>query len=359
MQCDPVAEIDLSALRHNLERVRAAAPGSRTLAVVKANAYGHGLERAARALSAADGFAVARMSEGVRLRQAGVAQPIVVLEGFLDQEELEAVAAFDLEPVLNSPFQIDLLAHFHPIRKLRCWLKVDSGMHRLGFPVEEALAAHHRLSRLAAVAPHSPLITHLSDADAPHLGVTSDQLRRFLPLVEQLGVEASVANSGGILGWPASHRQWVRPGIMLYGASPYPGHTGADHGLKPVMTLRARVIAINRFQGGEPIGYSRLWSCPEEMSVGVVAIGYADGYPRHAKSGTPVLINGTRAPLVGRVSMDMITVDLRRLPDARVGDWATLWGEGLPAEDVAAWADTIPYQLTCCITGRVQVTEKP
>ncbi len=353
------ALIDLAALRHNLSRVRAAAPGCRVLAVVKANAYGHGIQRVARALAAADALAVARVGEGVLLRRAGINQRLVVLEGCFDAEDLDAAAAHGLELVIHEPGQIQLLRQHSTNSPLSCWLKVDTGMHRLGIPLESALEAYRQLAACPAVAAPVRLMTHLANADDRADPLTVQQWQRLQPLAAELKTEVSIANSGGILGWPETHADWVRPGIMLYGVSPFTEGTGADLGLRPVMSLQSRLIAVNRLRQGDAVGYGGSWVCPEDMAVGVAAVGYGDGYPRHARPGTPVLVNGQRTPLVARVSMDMITLDLRGQPEARVGDPVTLWGAGLPVEEVAAAADTIPYQLLCAVSPRVDFVEGP
>jgi alanine racemase len=353
----PQAVIDLDALRHNLARARAAAPRSRVMAVIKANGYGHGLLRVASALRDADSLAVARVGEGVQLRDAGSRMRIVVLEGCFDERELAEAAGRNLDLVFHQPDQLRLLQLARAPRAPRCWLKVDSGMHRLGFDLDAAAGAYDALAEAAPGNERPGLITHLANADDLADPYTRHQLACFRPLAERLGAAVSISNSAGLLGWTAAHGDWVRPGLMLYGASPFVGGRAAEHGLKPVMTLRSRLIAVNRYRQGDRIGYGGTYVCPEEMAVGVVAVGYGDGYPRHARSGTPVLVAGHRAPLVGRVSMDMISVDLRGVPGAQVGDPAVLWGDGLPIEEIAEWADTIPYQLTCGITPRVAVVE--
>ncbi len=353
----PEALIDLDALRHNLRVARDAAPASRVVAVIKANAYGHGMERAAAALADADMFGVARVEEGVRLREAGVAKPLLVLEGAFSDEELAAAAAHDLELAVAEPEQVERLQRADLPAPVRCWLKVDTGMHRLGIQRERAAAAFADLEAAPAVAADLRLMTHLACADDPDDPYTETQLHRFAPLARAFGIGTSIANSAGILAWSASHADWNRPGIMLYGSSPMAGGVPEDHGLRPVMTLRTRLIAVRRLEEGDPIGYGGTWRCPEAMPVGVAAIGYGDGYPRHAPSGTPVLVNGRRAPLVGRVSMDMVTIDLRGLPDARVGDPVVLWGEGLPADEIARAAGTISYELFCGVTARVRFRE--
>ncbi len=354
MGLGPQAFIDLSALEHNLQRVRQAAPQSRVMVMLKANAYGHGMLTVANTLQDADAVAVARVSEGITLRQAGVTTPIVILEGCFDSQELVQAAKNNLQLVIHEPGQIKILQQQTLTNPVQCWLKVDTGMHRLGFPVADALDAYHALGDCGGVADGVRLMTHLSNADEPDDPETDHQIRLMRSLVEQTGAPGSIANSGAILNWPESHLDWVRPGIMLYGASPFNGRSGGDDGLHPVMTLQSSLIAVNNLSKGDGVGYGKSWICPEDMPVGVVAIGYGDGYPRHATSGTPVLLNGEMVPLIGRVSMDMISVDLRSQPDATTGDRVTLWGSGLPAETVAQYAGTISYELFCGVTSRVE-----
>ncbi len=357
MGLGPQAFIDHSALEHNLRQVRTAAPTSRVMAMLKADAYGHGMLATADALKDADAFAVARVGEGVELRKAGVTTPIVVLAGFFDPDELVQAEAHALHLVIHEPGQLSVLQQQSLPAPVTCWLKVDTGMHRLGFPVTEAMGAYQALCACPSVADGVGLMTHLSNADDPENPETDHQIRLLLPLIEQTGAMGSIANSGGILSWPDSHLDWVRPGIMLYGSSPFIGKTGVEDGLRPVMTLQSNLYAIRNFSKGDGVGYGKTWICPEDMTIGAVAIGYGDGYPRHVPSGTPVLLNGERVPIVGRVSMDTITVDLRTQPQARVGDRVTLWGEGLPAEIIAEQAGTISYELFCQLTDRVEFVQ--
>ncbi len=347
------AAIDLDALRHNLYRVRQVATGSRITAVVKANAYGHGLLRAVRALQEADGFAVTCSEEVVMLREAGVQHPILLLQGFTDSADLNLVSRLGVEAVVHNRTQVETLEHSRLGRPIAVWLKVDSGMHRLGFSPGRVGEIHQRLVNCSAVAHPIRLMTHLANADDRSDPTTREQVQVFRNVADRLPGESSIANSAGILGWPETHADWVRPGIMLYGVSPFTTGTGPELDLKPVMTLGSRLIAVNRQSKGAPVGYGGAWVCPEDMPVGVVAVGYGDGYPRHAASGTPVLVNGHRVPLIGRVSMDLICVDLRAFPQAKVGDAVVLWGEGLPAEEVARKASTIAYELLCGVTQRV------
>lgn len=355
MSTGPEALIDHAALRHNLAVVRRYAPASRVWAVIKANAYGHGLEAVARGLAGADGFALARVEEGVRLREAGVTKPLLILEGALLAEEVEAARAHRLELALHHPGQVALLEGSPAEVPLRLWIKVDTGMHRLGFEPERVPGLLQQLAAAPGVAGRPGLMTHLANADDPADPLTETQCRRLEALVPPGGCARSIGNSAGILACAASRSDWVRPGIMLYGASPLTGRSAADLGLEPVMSLRTRLIAVRRLRRGDAIGYGGTWVCPEDMPVGVAAAGYGDGYPRHAPSGTPVLVRGRRAPLVGRVSMDTVTIDLRGVPGAAVGDTVTLWGQGLAVDEIAARAGTIPYELLCRVTARVRL----
>ncbi len=337
------ALIDLSALRHNLARARACAPRARVVAVIKADAYGHGALAAARVLAGADTLAVAHLGEALALREAGIRTPVLVLQGVRGPIELAEAAARGLAVVVHHEAQLQALEASRA--PLRVWLKVDSGMHRLGFAPGELPGIHSRLRAVQGAAP--VLMTHLACADDRADPATARQLARFDRAVDGLAGTHSIANSAGVLGHPESHRDWVRPGIMLYGVSPFVGGSGEREGLRAVMSLRAPLIAIRRLRAGDRVGYGGDYVCPEDMPVGVVAIGYGDGYPRHAPSGTPVRVAGTRAALVGRVSMDMITVDLRGVPHPCVGDEVILWGPGLAVEEVAERAGTIAYELLC------------
>ncbi|WP_159015770.1 alanine racemase [Cognatiluteimonas profundi] len=351
------ATIHTDALRHNLSQVRHRAPNSRVMAVVKADGYGHGLERVARALSGADAFGVAALSDAERLRAAGLSQPIVLLSGFDEVQDIPQLRRLNVETVIHHSSQLAMLEQALPGDPVRCWLKVDSGMHRLGFAPEDVRDAHARLRAMPAVADDIVLMNHLASSDAFGSQQTQEQLRIFAEATAGLPGVRSLANSAAVLGWPESHLDWVRPGGALYGISVVEGTSGLDFGLRPVMTLATRLIAVNRVRKGERIGYSATWECPEDMPVGVAAIGYGDGYPRNVPAGTPVLVNGAPAGIVGRVSMDLMTIDLRSQPDARTGDPVVLWGEGLPVEVIAAAADTIGYEPVCSITRRVRFIE--
>jgi len=351
------AVLDMAALAHNLARLRGHAPRAKIMAVIKANAYGHGAIAVARALADADAFAVARVDEGVALREAGISQRIAVLQGFVCAEELELHSRHGLEPVIHSARQVDLLEAADLPRPVAVWLKLDSGMHRLGLDAEEFEACHQRLRRCRSVSQPPFLMTHLANADALADPATGCQLGLFHENVAALPGERSIANSAGLLAWEQALAEWVRPGIALYGVSPFPHRTGPEDGFKPVMTLRSRLIAIKPLKAGDAVGYGGDWVCQQATRMGVAAIGYGDGYPRHARSGTPVLVRGRRVPLIGRVSMDMISIDLGGCPEAEVGDEVTLWGDGLPVEEIARHADTIPYVLLCNVTPRVKRIE--
>ena len=354
------ASINLTALRHNLSIAQQAAPHSKHMAVIKANAYGHGMLPVAKALEQADALAVACIDEAVQLREAGITKPLTILEGFLDPQELALCRRYQLMPVVHQLEQIAML-EVERAEPLAVWLKIDSGMHRLGIHTDQASQAWRRLHECRSIdANNIGLMSHLANADDRTDVMTEHQYQLFNRIRQQLSSSievpiTSLANSAGILGWTQTHLDWVRPGIMLYGASPFQHQTGIEHHLQPVMTLKSQLIAINFHKRDEHVGYGGSWRCPEDMPVGVIAIGYGDGYPRHAGMGTPIMINGQRAALIGRVSMDMLTVDLRGLHNINIGDEVVLWGEGLPVEEVASHAGTIAYDLLCGVNPRVAV----
>ncbi len=349
------AVMDLAALRHNLRQVRRAAPAQRIIAVIKADAYGHGLLPVARALAEADVFGVACIEEALRLREAGIDTPILLLEGFFHADELPLIRRHQLQIVVHGEHQLAMLESLSTqTPSIPAWLKVDTGMHRLGFSAAALPAAWRRLRACPSIAPEPGLMTHLANADDCNDDATRRQLARFTAVRPSSSTAVSIANSAGILAWPDSHGDAVRPGIMLYGVSPMLGERGRQRGLRPVMSLHSELISVRRCKKGDAVGYGGSWVCPEDMPVGVAAMGYGDGYPRHAPSGTPLLVNGRRAALIGRVSMDMICIDLRGLPEAAVGDPVTLWGADLPAEEIAGHASTIAYELFCGLTSRVK-----
>jgi alanine racemase len=344
--------IDLPALRHNFERVRQCAPRSRVMAIVKAHAYGHGLLGVARALPDADAFGVVSMDEAIALREAGFDRRIVLLEGLYGPDESGLAGGYGVDIVIHHADQIGFLERARSVRPLDVWLKIDTGMHRLGFEPAVVPAVVERLRRIGRVA-GIRFLSHFCCADEAHNDYTLQQYRRFLQTLEGLCGERSLANSAAVLAWPDTHLDWVRPGVMLYGSSPLPHKSAAELGLQPVMTLGTQLIAVAQRRQGDAVGYGAAWLCPETMNIGIAAVGYGDGYPRHAPSGTPVLVNGRRAALAGRVSMDMIGIDLRDHPQARVGDPVTLWGKGLPVDEIATAAGTISYELFCGVSSRV------
>ncbi|WP_310446236.1 alanine racemase [Thiobacillus sp.] len=348
------ARISLGALAHNLRVARDHAGAARVFAVVKANAYGHGLSRARRALAAADGFAVLTLEEAANLRLMGVQQPILLLEGLFGADEVATCAELDLWPVLHHVAQLDWLQRLPPARPLQVFLKFDSGMHRLGFPLADHAAIVARVRSLPGVAGVT-LMTHFAQADEA-AGVDW-QLQPFLSEMADHGLPWSSANSAALLRYPTTQGDWVRPGLMLYGASPFAEVPASQLGLRPAMSVHSEIISVQTVQPGEGVGYGQLYRAEQAMRVGVVACGYADGYPRNAPTGTPILVNGRLSRTLGRVSMDMLSVDLSECPDAGVGTPVELWGEGLSVDSVAAAAHTSSYELLCALAARVAVQE--
>ena len=347
------AVIDFSALAHNVSRIREVASDSRILAVLKANAYGHGLIEIAEKLDDVDAFGVARIEEALNLRKGGVVKPIVLLEGFFNADDIPVLVANNIQTIIHHEQQLTMLLAAQVEHPIHVWLKVDTGMHRLGIDPDMLPDYYERLSSSANVASPVKLMTHFGCADDVENPVTAKQIAAFSTLTANLAGEVSMANSAGIIAWPASHRDWVRPGLMMYGVTPMINQASDAIDLQPVMTLKSSLIAIRQVKRGDSVGYGAAWTASEDTSIGVVAIGYGDGYPRHAENGTPVLIGGKLFPLVGRVSMDMITVDLGTMPDAEVGDDVILWGKGLPVEVIAEHSSTIAWELLCNITRRV------
>lgn len=326
------------------------------MAVIKANAYGHGLAAVARSLDAADAFAVARVEEGLALRQAGITKAIVLLEGVFDRDQLEAAGAAGFELVVHLGEQVELLRAARPGLRFDVWLKLDTGMNRLGLKGDGFAAALAALGELPSVRQPVRLFSHLACADEPLKPTTQEQLQRFAQATHSLAGERSLANSAAILNFPEAQADWVRPGLLLYGVSPLAGTVGADFGLMPVMTLHSRVIAVKDVAPGESVGYGGAWTAGRPTALAIAAVGYGDGYPRSLGSGAPVLVNGKRATLAGRVSMDMVGIDVTGLePAVRLGDPVVLWGPELPVEEIAVWAGTIPYELLCGISQRVAV----
>ncbi len=353
-------EIDHAALRHNLARLRQLAPQSQIWPAIKANAYGHGLLRVAKTLAFAqvDGFAVACVEEAMALRQAYFDQRILLLEGPMDADDLFTAYLHNLDCAVTTPEQVHLICQVGliPPRPQTVWLKLDSGMHRLGLMPNEFREAFVQLQQSPQVTAVN-LMTHFACADLPDHPLNAQQWETFQAVTADLPGKRSLANSATILRRPTAHGDLLRPGLMIYGMSPFAEDTAADWGLRPVMTFKTALIAVKTVPKGETVGYGATFVCPETMPIGIAAVGYGDGYPRHVPSGTPILVNGQRAALAGRVSMDLIAVDLRGLT-AAVGDEVVLWGNGLPVEIIARAAQTIPYTLTTGITGRVRADHR-
>ncbi|MBD3898167.1 alanine racemase [Halomonas sp. ML-15] len=354
-----IADIDLDALRHNYCLARDLAPRSRAIAVLKADAYGHGLVPCARALSSvAPALAVACIEEAETLRAAGIETPIMLLEGFFEAAELERIDALGLWTAVHSPWQVDALLAYRPAQPLTVWLKVDSGMHRLGFPLEQ-LAEHW--ARLAAAGDRVRdlhLMSHFATADSLDPGYFQYQLGMLNALASELGAPTCLANSPATLAWPEAHGAWNRPGVMLYGSDPLEAASEASRRLAPVMTLRSEIIAVRELEAGEPVGYGGRWRAPRRSKIAVVAAGYGDGYDRHAEDGTPVLVDGQRCAIAGKVSMDMLTVDVTHIPEADIGSEVVLWGRAsngtlLSVDEVARHCSTISYTLLTGVLPRV------
>lgn len=345
------ATIDLSALAHNVDCARSLAPRSKIMAVVKANAYGHSAILIAGALqSQVDALAVASTEEALELRYAGITAPILLLEGVFDKSELETAVTMDLWVTVSSEQQVDWLEQSRLAVPVRCWLKVNTGMHRLGVAPDRAYLIFQRLINCNNVADEIVTYTHFASADDPANPQTEQQLAVFNGLT--FAAQRSAANSAGVLAWPAAHYDWIRPGYMLYGNSPMLSEHANAKTLVPVMTLSSAIIALRDVAAGEAVGYGGSWVAERPSRIATVTIGYGDGYPRHAPSGTPVLINGRAAPLAGRVSMDMITVDVTELDGVQPGDEVVLWGPALPVNEVARHAGTVGYELTTGMPAR-------
>jgi len=348
------ATIHAAALRHNLALARAKAPHSRTLAVIKANGYGHGLLRAAQGLRDADGFAVLGVEDAVLLREAGYRQEILLLEGLFHSDELVIAEQHRLAVVVHCREQLEMLEYAVASSALSVFLKLNTGMNRLGFVEAEFGAALERLRHIAAVADIT-LMTHFASADGPQ-GV-AEQMAVFERCTAGLGLPRSLANSAALLHYPETHADWVRPGIMLYGALPCPDLNVAGLSLQPAMTFSSAIIAVQMLSPGASVGYGGLFIADRPLRVGVVACGYADGYPRHAPTGTPVFVAGRMTHSLGRVSMDMLCVDLSAIPEAGIGAPVELWGTNVAVDDVATAAGTVGYELLCAVAPRVPVVE--
>jgi len=347
------ARLDLAALRHNIGHARSLAPHSKVMAVVKANAYGHGAVTIAQTLEPlADALAVASIDEALELRAAEITAPILLLEGIFEESELAIAARENFWLCIDNDWQIGCLERQALEQSIQVWLKIDTGMHRLGITPERADGAYKRLKNSKNVADDIILCTHFGCADELENTRTQQQIDCFNRVCETLPGARSAANSAGLLGWPGSHFDWIRPGYMLYGNSPFAVPHDNTQALQPVMTLSSAIISIRDIKVGESVGYGASWTASRPSRIATVTIGYGDGYPRRARNGTPVLVNGQRASLAGRVSMDMISVDVTDLKDVKLGDEVILWGKGLPVAEVAECADTIGYELTTRMPAR-------
>jgi alanine racemase len=346
-----------AALQHNLALVRARAPHSKIMAVIKANGYGHGLLRAAKAMQAADGFAVLEIHEAVTLREAGIHQPILLLEGLFSGDELPVAAQYGLSIVVHCEDQLRMLeaAGMQPgAQQLEVFLKINSGMNRLGFIPGHFWGIYDRL-KTCRVVRSMTLMTHFATADET-AGV-AEQLSRFTALTENIALPKTLANSAALLRYPETHADWVRPGIMLYGATPFHDQSAAELGLQPAMRLASEIIAVQALQPGDSVGYGGLFTAERPMRVGVVACGYADGYPRHAPIGTPLAVAGRRTRTLGRISMDMLYADITDLPEAGIGSPVELWGADIAVDEVAQACGTVGYELLCAVASRVPMTD--
>ena len=350
--------IDIKALKHNFLRIKEFAPHSKVMAIIKADAYGHGIVRVAKTLSNADAFGVACLEEAEQLRAASIKTPIILLEGPYKPNDISSIIKLNLDVVIHSKYQLEILEKTKIEGKVKVWLKIDTGMHRLGFPYNDTEKVLKRLISCKNVDSTPILMTHLATANEKNHDLTKKQLDSFKHASKIMQIERTVANSAAVINLPETHLDWIRPGLMLYGVSPLIDSFGHDHGLKSVMTLESEIISIQSLSKGESVGYGATWRCPENMPVGIIAAGYGDGFPRHAKSGTPTLVNNVRCPLIGRSSMDMLTIDLRNQPNAKIGDRVVLWGQSLPIEEIAAYADTIPYELLCGVHKRLPFFEQ-
>ncbi len=355
----PRAEISRKALQANLARLREIAPNSKVMAVVKANGYGHGLlnvaESVADCMDCADGFGLARLEEALELRQGGVNAKLLLLEGCFRQSDLPTLVEHKIDTVVHHESQLVMLEQSSLTAPITVWLKIDTGMHRLGFGIEQFNTVYQRLMACPQVAKPIHLMTHFACADEPDNPLTQVQIDAFQQLIKNLPGDRTLANSAATLFWPQSQCDWIRPGIALYGVSPVLGDKGVHHGLVPAMELVSNLIAVREHKAGQSVGYGAYWTAKQDTRLGVVAIGYGDGYPRNAPEGTPVLLNGRRVPIVGRVSMDMLTVDLGAEAHDQVGDSVQLWGKGLAVEEVAEHIGTIAYELVTKLTPRVVV----
>lgn len=351
-----VAHIDLSAIRHNYKIIKQRTPNSKILAVVKSNAYGHGITPITKTLNPlVDAFAVAWLDEAIEIFENNIKKPILLLKGFITPKELQLISSLKFNTVIHNFHQIELIEKTPLTHPLNIWLKIDTGMHRLGFQPQEFIEVYQRLINNPKIATPIRLMSHFASAEDVNNKENNKQLEIFNNISENFSIEKTIANSAALWSKPEAQFDWVRPGILLYGASPFSDKNGLDLGLKPAMTLTSQLLTIQSLKKGNKIGYNGTWTCPEDMPIGLVNLGYGDGYPRHAEIGTPVLINSCRCPIVGRISMDMLAIDLRPCQKINSGDKVILWGKELPIEEIARYSGTIPHELLCHFTQRVKI----
>ncbi|MCW5589507.1 MAG: alanine racemase [Legionellales bacterium] len=352
-----IAKINSAALLHNVARVREFAPNANIIAMVKANAYGHGIVNVASVLnSKVEAFGVASLEEALILRQANIQNPIILMQGFFHADELPLIDQHQLQLVIHEDWQIQALKNYLPTQPFGIWVKINTGMYRLGFPPSKLHEVMMELQSLNYIQQPCKLMTHLASADQD-TDFSQQQIDLFYQQVKNFPGEKSITNSAGLMRFPQEKGNWVRPGLMLYGISPFADQTSLDLNLKPVMTLQSAIIAIKHCKTGDFIGYGNTYQCQKSMRVGIVAIGYGDGYPWRAQTGTPVLINGHRSQILGRVSMDMLCVDLSDFPETKIHDPVILWGDDLPVDEIAHCAGTISYDLLCRVSQRVRYAD--
>lgn len=345
--------VNPNAVRSNFDLAKSLAPQARVMAIVKADGYGHGIARIANALvDRADAFGVASLEEAVQIREAGIDTRIVLLEGPFSASEVRDIEAYKLDSVIHSSNQIDYLDKASA--PLSIWIKIDTGMHRLGFAPTDLEQVFARVRKKDHVI---HFLTHFASAHEADDASVDEQMRAFDTALKSYEGERSVANSSAVLAWPQHRADWIRPGLMLYGVSPFKGRSAHACGLKPAMTVASELIAVREVEAGGSVGYGKAYVCPDTMPVGVVAFGYGDGYPRQASTGTPILVNGIRTQVIGEASMDMLTVDLRPIPNVQLGAPVELWGPNIPVEEVASYAATIPYELLCRVRMRARYVE--
>ena len=350
------AIIDIAALQHNFKLLHGKCPSAKMVAVIKGNAYGHGAVEFAQALPEADAFAVSRLPEAIELRDAGIKQPILLLEGCFCVDELKSASALGFHTMIHNEQQLKEFESIDVDKPIQVWLKIDTGMHRLGISPELVAEYYERIKASSNSCDEIGFASHFYNADELESNATTQQIKCFEEATKGYPGPRSLSNSAGVLYWPDAYYDWLRPGIALYGIVPRVESTGAEEGLRSVMTLKSKLISVREHKKGEAVGYGHNWIAPQDTRIGVVAMGYGDGYPRTAPNGTPVLVNGRRATIVGNISMDMITVDLGPNAQDKIGDEVIFWGKGLPAEEVARHIGTLAYELVIKLTGRVKKT---